>query len=76
MIADEAIFADGSAPLLEITSPREVWEFWPLCQEAAFIRPTVLTVQTLAEPERWPASMSESLTGDPDNAGLKLCWRP
>jgi hypothetical protein len=60
LIADEAIFADASTPLLKLSSPQAVWGFWPLCQAAAYIRPTVVTAQTLVEPGRWTTFMDEA----------------
>ncbi len=56
--------------------PERFGVLWPFCQEAAFIRPTVLTCQTLVEPERWATSMETALTANPDFAGLKLRWGP
>ncbi len=53
LIACEAVFADTSAPLLELSSPQAEWGIWPLFQEAAYVRPTMVTVQTLVEPGSW-----------------------
>ena len=39
LVAEEDIFADAAAPLLEATDTEALMALWPLCQEMAMVRP-------------------------------------
>ncbi len=69
-----SIFADEAAPLLELTSSQVFSEFWPLRQEAAFVKPGLVTLKTLAGMEAWSNRTMAAHTEGPLNSALKLRW--
>ena len=73
--ADESIYADAAAPLLELASPEALKEFLPLCQEAMYVKPALVLVRTLASLEVWDSRMDRAYQEDAARAALRLRWR-
>jgi hypothetical protein len=74
-MAGESIYSDKTAPLIELSEPEAFADFWPLCQEAAFITKGSLTVRTMANTEVWSRRFDDSYKGSSSSFGVRLRWR-
>jgi len=74
-MAEEGIFADAAAPLLEATDTEALLTLWPLCQEMAMVRPGMATVRTLTADSTWSNSMEEMFQVSDASFATKLRWR-
>ena len=76
LFAARTLFADPTSPLVELTGASAVLKVAPLCQEALFVGPRLLTVTTEASREQWQAVLDDAWQADPAEAISRVKWRP
>ncbi len=74
LVPDESVFHDQAAPLLELTAPDAARDFSLLCQEAAYVKPLVLTIRTLTDIKVWAVAFERVLFATPECPGVRLRW--
>jgi hypothetical protein len=75
LVASEAVFANNSAMILEVSDPAAVHAVVALCEEMAFITAKTLTVTSLAAVSAWEDKLEFTYTEDPACFVSKLRWR-
>ena len=75
LLASEAVFADNSAMILELSDPAAALSVVSLCDEMAFVSQKVLTIRTLATTAVWEDRLEAIFTEDPASFISKLRWR-
>ena len=76
LFASRALYADSMSPLVELSGAVAACKVAPLCQEAFFVSPKLMTVTTETSQERWQAAVDEAWQADPEAAILRVKWRP
>ena len=76
LFASRSLFADSLSLLIELSGAAAVLRVAPLCQEALFVGPRLMTVTAEASQEQWQTIVDEAWQADPEAAILKVKWRP
>ena len=66
LVATTSIFRDVSAPIVELSAPQAAYRIVPLCDEASYVTPRKLRVNTLAPTDRWGNLLIDAHRSDLD----------